>query len=104
MTWRRAPVPLAGAVEALAARVEPLTALAAIQRAWPGVAGPAVAAEARPVAERAGVVTVECRSAVWAAELDLLGPELVGRLNDALGAPRVTALRCVAQTGRRRRG
>ncbi len=103
MTWRRAPVPLAGAVEALAARVEPLTPLAVIQRAWPAVAGAAVAAEARPVSERGGVVTVECRSAVWASELDLLAPELVGRLNAALGAPRVTALRCVATTGARRR-
>ncbi len=103
MSWKRAPVPIAAAVEALAGRVEPLTPLAAVQRAWPGVAGAVVAVEARPVAERAGVVTVECRSAVWAQELDLLAPELVGRLNAALGAPRVSALRCVAKAGVRRR-
>ncbi len=103
MSWRRAPVPLAAAVEGLAARLEPLTALGAVQRAWPEVAGAAVAAEARPVSERAGVVTVECRSAVWAQELDLLAPDLVARLNSALGSPRVTALRCVAKPARRRR-
>jgi predicted nucleic acid-binding Zn ribbon protein len=94
-------VPLAGAVEALAARLEPLTALAAIQRVWPQAVGAAVAAEAEPVAERAGVVTVQCRSAVWANELTLLGPDLVAKLNDALGEPRVTELRCTA-AGRRR--
>ena len=100
---RRAPVPVAAAVESLAARLEPLTPLAAIQRAWPEVAGPAIAAEAEPVAERGGVVTVACRSAVWAQELDLLGPDLVARLNTALDGPRVTALRCTATGTRRRR-
>ncbi len=102
MTWRRAPVPAAGAVEALAGRLEPLTTLSAVQRAWPEVAGPAVAAEAQPVSERAGVVTIACRSAVWAQELTLLAPDLVARLNQALGAPRVTELRCAAAPRRRR--
>jgi predicted nucleic acid-binding Zn ribbon protein len=36
------------------------------------------------VAERDGVVTIACRSATWAQELDLLQPELVKRLNGAL--------------------
>ncbi len=103
MSWRRAPVPLSGALEALAARLEPLTTLAAVQRAWPEVAGPAVAAEALPVSERGGVVTVECRSAVWAQELDLLAPDLVARLNAAHGAQRVTAQRCDAASRARRR-
>ena len=35
-----------------------------------------------------------CSSAVWAQELDLMGPELVERLNDALGVPAVRSLRC----------
>ena len=35
-----------------------------------------------------------CSSAVWAQELDLMGPELVGRLNDALGVAAVRSLRC----------
>jgi predicted nucleic acid-binding Zn ribbon protein len=98
---RRAPVPLAGAVEALASRLEPQTPLSAVQRAWPGAVGPAVAAEARPVAERGGVVTVQCRSSVWAHELTLLAPDLVRRLNEALGGGRVTELRCTSG-GRRR--
>lgn len=100
---RRAPVPLAGAVEQLASRLEPLTPLSAVQRAWPDVAGAVVAAEAEPVSERAGVVTIACRSAVWAQELTLLAPDLVARLNEALGAPRVTELRCTAAPRRRAR-
>ena len=99
---RRAPVPVAGMVERLAASLEPLTPLAAIQRAWPDAVGAAIAAECEPVAERAGVVTVSCRSAVWANELTLLAPELTGRLNAALGDARVTELRCTAG-GRGRR-
>ena len=98
---RRAPVPVAGAIEALAARLEPQTPLSAVQRVWADVAGDVVAGEAEPVSERAGVVTIACRSAVWAQELSLLAPDLVSRLNDALGAPRVTELRCTAAPRRR---
>jgi predicted nucleic acid-binding Zn ribbon protein len=43
---------------------------------------------------------VACDAAVWAHELDLMGPELVERLNAALGAPRVRALRCQAAPAR----
>jgi len=93
---------VAGAVERLAARLEPLTPLAAIQRAWPDAVGPVVAAECSPVAERAGTVTVACRSAVWAQELTLLAPELVGRLNAAVGSGAVTELRCTATRRRTR--
>ena len=99
---RRAPVPLAGAVDALARRLEPMTPLAAVQRAWPDAVGPVIAAEAEPVAERSGVVTVRCRTAVWAQELTLLAPELVGKLNGVIGEPRVSELRCTAGAGRRR--
>jgi predicted nucleic acid-binding Zn ribbon protein len=55
-----------------------------VQEAWPGVAGEAVAEQANPVAERRGLVTVACRSATWAQELDLLQSELLERLNGAL--------------------
>jgi predicted nucleic acid-binding Zn ribbon protein len=93
---RRTPVPLAGAVEALAATLEPVTPLAVVQRAWPGAVGPAIAAECAPVSERGGVVTVVCGSAVWAQELALMAPDLVAQLNAALGEDRVAELRCRA--------
>ena len=93
---RAAPRPLAGAVESLAAGLEPATALGAVQRVWPEVVGEVIAAEARPTAERGGVVTVSCQAAVWAQELDLMAPELVDRLNATLGREAVRSLRCVA--------
>jgi predicted nucleic acid-binding Zn ribbon protein len=102
MSRRRVPVPVAGAVERLARQLEPMTPLAAVQRAWPGAVGPVVAAECSPVGERAGVVTVACRSSVWAQELTLLAPELVGRLNAALGSDAVTDLRCTSTRRRTR--
>lgn len=93
---RRAPVPLAGAIEALTRRLEPATPIAQIQREWEGVVGPAIAAECSPVSERGGVVTVVCGSAVWAQELTFMAPDLVERINAALPVPRVTELKCRA--------
>jgi predicted nucleic acid-binding Zn ribbon protein len=93
---RRAPRPLASALGELEQRLAPATLLADVQRVWPGVAGPAIAREAQPTAERDGVVTVTCSASVWAQELDLMGPMLVERLNEALGEQAVQRLRCVA--------
>jgi len=81
---RPGPRPVHLALEAFALEAAPATVLARVQAAWPEVAGPAVAAEAEPVSERAGTVTVTCRSATWAQELSLLGPDMVRRLNAAL--------------------
>ena len=47
--------------------------------------GEVIAAQAEPTGERDGVLTVTCSSAVWAHELDLMGPELTGAINAALG-------------------
>ena len=44
-----------------------------------------MAAEAQPRAESSGTVSVECSSGVWAQELELLAPDLIDRLNGALG-------------------
>jgi predicted nucleic acid-binding Zn ribbon protein len=96
---RRAPRPLATAIGALSARLEPATPLAAVQRAWPSVVGEVIAAEARPTAERGGVVTVSCQSAVWAQELDLMALDLVDRLNAELGVEAVRQLRVTARPG-----
>jgi len=78
-----------------------------VQEAWPAAAGDAVAEQAQPVTERDGLVTVACRSATWAQELDLLQTELVGRLNRALSEwseartdPPLKALRFTADASR----
>src|ERR687898_3224430 len=69
---RRRPRRLAGALAETMSRAAPATPLAAVQAVWERAAGAEVAAQARPVEERDGVVTVACRSATWAQELDLL--------------------------------
>jgi hypothetical protein len=101
MPRRLEPRPIAGAVQAYADRLAPPTLLAEVQRHWVLAAGEAVAREAEPTAERGGVVTMSCRSAVWAQELDLLAGDLVERLNLALGRDAVKRLRCVAAPPRR---
>jgi predicted nucleic acid-binding Zn ribbon protein len=82
---RRVPRPLAAAVDAALERAEPATLLAAVQRAWPGAVGDAIAREANPVSERDGVVTVSCRSATWAQELDLLSDQILSKIRRELG-------------------
>ena len=94
---RTQPRPLSHAVAALADRLSPQTTLAEVQRVWPDAVGDVIAAQAEPTGEREGVLTVTCTSAVWAQELDLMGPDLVGRINAALGAESVHSLRCSAR-------
>jgi predicted nucleic acid-binding Zn ribbon protein len=65
----------------------PAGLLARVQAVWPEVAGPALASEAEPASERAGKLTIACRSAVWAQELTLLAGDLTERLNGALATP-----------------
>jgi predicted nucleic acid-binding Zn ribbon protein len=77
---RRAPRPVATALGAALERAEPATLLAAVQSAWPGAVGEAIAREATPVAERSGVVIVACSSSAWAQELDLLGPQILEKI------------------------
>ena len=94
---RRSSRPLALVLASLSEAAAPATTLARVQARWAGAAGPVVAAEAQPVSERDGVVTVRCSSSVWAHELSLLAPRLVEALGSA-GAPGVSSLRFV--TGR----
>jgi predicted nucleic acid-binding Zn ribbon protein len=90
---RLAPRPLARALEGVTATLAPATALARVQACWRDVVGEGVAEEGHPVAERDGVVTVACRSAVWAQELELMAPDLLDRLNQTLAREgRVIAL------------
>ena len=69
--------------------------LAEVQGAWAGAVGETIAAQALPVGERGGVVTVSCVASVWAQELDLMAPEIIERLNGSLSGGTVVRLRCV---------
>ncbi len=91
---RSAPRPLAPALERLSVALAPATTLARVQEVWERAAGSAIAAAARPVAERDGVLTVLCEASVWAQELELIAGEIVPRLNAALGDDLVRELRC----------
>ena len=84
---RMAPRPLGAALAAVTRDLEPKTPLARVQRAWRQVAAGPLKEEAEPVSERAGTVTMACRSAVWAQELSLLAPDLKQSLNEALESP-----------------
>jgi predicted nucleic acid-binding Zn ribbon protein len=96
---RTAPRPIAEALRQVSEESAPAGILARLQAEWPALAGRAVAAEAKPVAEHSGTVTIACSSAVWAQELELLSGDLLERLNGALaaeGQPRpIGALRFV---------
>jgi predicted nucleic acid-binding Zn ribbon protein len=90
---RRAPRALSFALAKVTAGLEPATTLARVQGCWADAVGDVVSTEAEPVSERDGVVTVACRSSVWAQELELLGPELLEKVNRALGDGPVAQLR-----------
>lgn len=103
MKHRRAPRRLgggAGAVGRLVGSLQPISALAEVQRVWPEAVGPALATHAAPTSATGGTVGVSCESAVWAHELTLMSAELVTALNARLGAGVVRELRCTAAPGR----
>jgi predicted nucleic acid-binding Zn ribbon protein len=88
------PRPLGDVLPALRMRLAPATLLADVQARWAEAAGDEVARHAEPAAERAGVVTVRCESAVWASELSMMSPGLLRALNEGRpgAAPRVREL------------
>lgn len=91
---RLAPRPLSAALASLERSLEPTSVLARVQRVWEQAAGGAVATAAQPIAEREGIVTVSCSDSLWAQELEMMGPEVVERLNESLGETLVARLRC----------
>ncbi len=80
-----APRPLGEVLGEFRGEVTPETPLAAVQVIWDEVVGERIAAVTEVVAEREGVVTVQCSSAVWTQELELMAPRILGRLAEILG-------------------
>jgi predicted nucleic acid-binding Zn ribbon protein len=91
---RRAPRPLSAIVPHFTAALAPASVLARVQTVWEQAAGAAIAASARPTAERDGVLTVTCEAAVWAQELDLMAGELIAKINAQLPGEPIRELRC----------
>jgi predicted nucleic acid-binding Zn ribbon protein len=92
----RGPRSLAESFETLTDELRPDTLLADVQRIWAATVGKAIAEQAQPTTERAGVVTVACAASVWAQELDLMAPQIITRLNTVLGQDAIRRLRCIA--------
>ncbi|MFT8244103.1 DUF721 domain-containing protein [Roseomonas sp. BN140053] len=63
---------------------------------WPSLVGPALAAVTSPLRLTRGTLTIAC-SGPMAMELQHLGPQLMQRINAALGAVAVESLRFVQQ-------
>lgn len=63
---------------------------------WPAAVGEAIAAAASPTSERTGVLTISCSASVWAHELQLMGPDLIARVNGLLGREEIVGLRCIS--------
>lgn len=97
--YRRSPRPVAAALAPLRSAWVPATLLGEVQAVWSDAVGALIAAEARPVSERGGVVTIACSAAVWAQELDLLSTTLLVRLNECLRDGGITRLRCIVSAG-----
>lgn len=66
------------------AEIAPPTSLAAVQLAWGELVGERIAAVTEVTGEREGVITVQCSSAVWAQELELMAPRILKRLEEQL--------------------
>jgi predicted nucleic acid-binding Zn ribbon protein len=94
--YRRSPRTVALPLTRIRDELAPQTLLADAQRVWPQAVGDSIAAEARPTAERGGMLTVACSASVWAQELDLMAPTILARLNACLRQGEITRLRCVA--------
>ena len=88
----RQPRRIGEALAAVRRQAAPQTPLAAVQLAWADAVGEKVADVSEPVSERAGRVTIACKNAVWAQELDLMQGDILHRLGEAMEAP-PTALR-----------
>ena len=87
-------------MENLRRQTIPPTLLAKVQACWIRAVGPAVAEQASPTFERAGVVTVSCRSAVWSSELSMLSGSLLTQVNAALpGDAEVSGLKFTTRAG-----
>ncbi|MBV9336191.1 MAG: DUF721 domain-containing protein [Solirubrobacterales bacterium] len=92
---RRTPRRLTLALDQIRDELEPDSLLAEVQRVWREAVGAAIAQEALPTSERGGILTISCSASVWAQELDLMGPAIVGRLNKSLRSGEISRLRCV---------
>lgn len=95
MTWRplpeenaeRDPVGLGPSLDRVAKRFGAPTAraLSGLFTRWEDMVGPGIAAHAKPVALRRGVLTVDVDSNAWATQLRYMTGDLVAKCCEELG-------------------
>jgi predicted nucleic acid-binding Zn ribbon protein len=83
----RSPSPkqIGDVLQEFRAEVAPATPMASVQAVWDEVVGTRIAEVTNLIEEREGVLRVECSSAVWAQELELMSPRILRRLRERLG-------------------
>lgn len=84
MTHRRDPFRLADALDEFTRGVQPASVLAEVQRNWESAVGETIAGWAQPVAEKSGIIVVECADSVVAHELEMMKTDLLKKLAQAL--------------------
>jgi predicted nucleic acid-binding Zn ribbon protein len=63
-------------------------AVGGVMGRWGEIVGSHIAAHCTPLEFHDGILTVRTDSAAWATELRMLAPQLLAKLNDALGTSR----------------
>ncbi len=98
----RDPMPLMAALDRLRTERgwEMPMAVAGVMERWPEIVGPEIAAHCVPERYEDRELVVRCDSSAWAAQLKLLAPQLVARLNADLGQGTVRMIKVQGPGGR----
>lgn len=98
----RDPMPLMAALDRLRTERgwEMPMAVAGVMERWPEIVGPEIAAHCEPQRYENRELVVRCDSSAWAAQLKLLAPQLVARLNADLGQGTVRLIKVQGPGGR----
>ncbi|MFG2293228.1 DUF721 domain-containing protein [Streptomyces sp. NPDC048603] len=101
----RDPMPLMAALDRLRTERgwEMPIAVAGVMERWAEIVGPEIAAHCEPEKYEDRELTVRCDSSAWAAQLKLLAPQLVAKLNKELGQGTVRLIQVQGPGGRPRR-
>ena len=85
----RSPDPrsLGQAISDFRTDISPASRVASVQAVWNEVVGERISAVTEVIEEREGTVLIECKSSVWAQELELMAPRILARLKDRIDGP-----------------
>ncbi len=91
---QRSPVHIGGVIDRMLKHIRPdADGVLRIWRVWPDAVGPEIAENARPAAVKGSLLLVHVSSSTWAHHLRFLKPDLIARVNAALGRPAVTEIK-----------